>query len=139
MSTSKVKRLPPDTFVEVADIVNNGRKIAIVDVTGLGYFDLLGHDEDAELPKPLFHELQVVELGTIPAWLRECEPGAADEYRQVWQKMLDAGHDALTVARAIRWGIVNGSTDHELLVQMGKEATERVARGRDLIVRGLSA
>ena len=131
-----VKRLSPDTFAEVVDLLSGGRKLVVVDETGIGYFDLLG---DGELPKPFYDALQPVSLGTIQSWMKACDPAVQAELFQVWKQLIAQGADVLTIARAIRWGIQNHSTEFELLERMGAEATQQIRAGRSAAERGITA
>lgn len=128
-------RLPPATFVELIDVVAGGQKLALVDDTGVGYFDLLG---EGELPKPLRVELNPVSLGTIAAWLNELEPERAQAMGQAWQTLIDRQLDVLTIARALRWGVLNDNVDPQLLEDIGVSQTDLVKEGRRRIASALS-
>ena len=129
-----LERLPPATFVELADVVAGGRKLVLVDETGVGYFDLLA---DGELPKPLRVELMPTPLGTIQAWLNGMEPERAQAMAQAWQELIDRQNDVLTIARAIRWGVLHDNVDTQLLEEIGVSQTELIRQGRNRLADAL--
>lgn len=123
-------RLTPEAFVEVDDVVTGGRKIGIVDTTGLGYFDLHG---ESQLPKVLNEELRPTELGSIASWMSALGDEQRERMVDVWQHLTDENFDLLTIARSLRWGIENESEDKDLMLKMGRAATEQVRAGIKIV------
>ncbi|WP_454727961.1 MULTISPECIES: hypothetical protein [Cupriavidus] len=129
---SAIVKLGAGNYVELLDILTGQRKLAIVDETGLGYFDLIGDDE---LPKPLHAEFMPVALGSIQSWLMEmADPERAKLLGQAWLQLTGAGLDALTVARAVRWGALNDNVDPDTLREAGQTQTEIIRSGRQRLV-----
>jgi hypothetical protein len=132
---SEIVKLGPGGYVELLDIFTGKRKLAVVDETGLGYFDLLG---DEELPKPLHAELKPEPLGSIQSWLTEmADPERAKLLGRAWLQLTETGMDALTVARAVRWGVLNDNVDTDTLRDAGQTQTEMIRSGRQRLVARL--
>ncbi|CAG9184143.1 hypothetical protein [Cupriavidus pampae] len=132
---SEIVKQAPGSHVELLDIYTGKRKLAIVDETGLGYFDLIGDDE---LPKPLHAELKPEALGAIASWLAEmADPERAKLLGQAWLQLSESGADALTVARAVRWGVLNDNVDADTLLQAGQMQTDIIRSGRQRLAERL--
>ena len=122
-----LERLNPGSIIEVDDPVMQGRKLGLVDSSGVGYFDIHGENE---LPKPIHSELNPVELGSITSWSQEVDEETYPQFVEAWEQLTRKNLDVLTIARALRWGLANNSLDADLLEQMGVAETERVLKGR---------
>ncbi|WP_432262894.1 hypothetical protein [Cupriavidus sp. TMH.W2] len=127
-------KLGPGSYVELEDIMTNQRKLAVVDESGIGYYDLIGDDE---LPKPLHVELKPAPLGSVPSWLQDMEEERAQALGRVWLQLSESGLDALTVARAVRWGVLNDNTDLELVRKAGQTQTDLIVAGRKRLAERL--
>lgn len=123
-------RLMPGAFVELDDPIVGGRKLGYVDETGMGYFDLHG---EGQLPKALNEELHPVELGSIGSWLVNLPDQQREQLADAWKVMADSNSDQLTIARAIRWGLVHGADDLATLMRMGEYSTEQVRTGVSIV------
>lgn len=130
-----LERLNPGSFIEVDDPVIGGRKLGLVDDSGVGYFDIHG---DGELPKPIHSELSPNALGTIAAWAANLPEDAYPLFVDVWDRLTRKNLDVLTIARALHWGLMNNSYDVDLLEQMGVAETEKVLKGRQHVASQLS-
>ena len=131
-----IARLDPGTFVEMDDPIIGGRKLGLVDTTGLGYFDLVGA---GELPKVLDTGLTPKALGSIQSWAKALPTLKMRRFSETWSALMKQNLDVLTVARALRWGLENDSVEVELLMSMGIEATNRIIRGREVIESAVPA
>lgn len=131
-----LERLNPGTFVEVDDPVMGGRKLGLIDETGVGYFDIHGEDE---LPKPVHSELNPVGLGTINAWGTALPEDVYPQFVDAWDQLTRKNLDVLTIARALRWGIVNNSFDAPLLERMGINETDKIVTGRRQVAAAVGA
>lgn len=125
-----LQRLEPGTFVELTDVLTGGRKIALVDSTGLGYFDVWGGEE---LPRPLRVELKLTPLGSIQSWLKALPPEQTAAFASAWQELLKSTNDVLFIARALRWGITQGALDLELMQQAAKAEADTLLAGRKML------
>lgn len=125
-----LERLNPGTFIEVDDPVMGGRKIGLVDDTGVGYYDIHG---DGELPKPLHSELNPVGLGSIVSWGNEVPASEYEGFVNAWDVLTRRNLDVLTIARAMRWACANHGYDPELLERMGLAETEKILKGREMV------
>lgn len=130
-----LNRLNPGTIIEIDDPVLGGRKLGLVDDTGVGYFDIHG---DSELPKPIHANLNPVGLGTITSWASELEGNDYAVYVEVWNQLTARNLDVLTIARAMRWALENRSFDVDLAERMGLAATEKVLKGREYVAASLA-
>lgn len=131
-----LERLNPGVIVEIDDPILNGRKLGLVDDTGVGYFDLHG---ESELPKPIHSELHPQELGTITSWAAELPEDVYPQFVEAWDHLTRLNLDVLTIARGLRWGITNRSFDPGLVEQMGQAETEKVRKGREHVAKAISA
>lgn len=127
-----LEHLPPGTIVEVDDLLMKGRKLGLVDDTGVGYYDI--HDS-GEIPKPLHTDLKPMGLGHIAEWPMMLEQAQAEEFTAAWEYLTNRGLDILTLARALRWGMANNAFDSETLLKMGRAATETVLEGRKALTQ----
>lgn len=130
-----VERLPPGTFVEVFDVMSGSRKIGLVDDTGMGYFDI--HRQN-ELPKPLFSELAPVSLGSIASWVSALDGEAGDIALAIWDELTKKNLDVLTIARSMRWAIINQSVEIELIEKMGRDATQQILMAREVASKAVT-
>lgn len=130
-----LERLNPGMIVELDDPVMGGRKLGLVDETGLGYFDLIAEDE---LPKPLHSELNPVERGNINSWASKLPDGAYEEFVEVWNALTSKNLDLLTIVRALRWGLDNNTLDADLIERMGQAETEKITKGRQQVATSMA-
>lgn len=130
-----LERLTPGSLVELDDLVMKGRKLGLVDDTGVGYFDI---HADGEIPKPLHSDLKPESLGDIGDW-KPLDPEEGAAFVEAWEVLTNRGLDLLTLARAMRWGVVNGAYDPETLEKMGKAQTELIVSGRQAVLKSVSA
>lgn len=131
-----LERLNPSTLIEIDDPIMAGRKLGLVDDTGVGYFDIHG---EGELPKPIQSELNPKDLGTIQSWAAELPEDVYPMFVDVWDQITKKNLDVLTIARALHWGLQNNSYDVDLLIQMGRAETEKIIKGRELVAAQLSS
>ena len=131
-----LERLNPGSIIEVDDPVMQGRKLGLVDDSGVGYFDIHGENE---LPKPIHSELKPVELGSITSWSLDVAEETYPQFVEAWEQLTRKGLDVLTIARALRWGLANNSLDADLLEQMGIGETERILKGRQHVAASVQA
>lgn len=131
-----IERVTPGTFVMVNDVLAGGRKLALVDDSGTGYYDLHG---DNELPKPIHSDLQPQGLGSIASWLSALDGPFADEMVKAWDQLTAKHLDVLTIARALRWGLENQIADVEQMERFGKGATESISRSRSVVQQAIAA
>lgn len=131
-----LERLNPGSVIEIDDPVMGGRKLGLVDESGVGYFDIHGDDE---LPKPIHSELNPVGLGSITSWASKLPEDAYPQFVEVWDQLTRKNLDVLTIARALHWGLENNSLDAELLERMGAAETEKVLKGREHVAASLGA
>lgn len=129
-----IERCTPGEIIEVDDVALGGRKIALVDDTGVGYFDLIS---DVELPKPIYAELNARSLGPLESWLGSAPETQRRGLVQAWVALSARNLDVLTIARALHVGLTQEISDPLELEQQGVAATDRVKRGRDLAGRAL--
>lgn len=126
----QILRLTPEDYVVLNDVNSGGRKLGVVDGTGTGYFDLV---PNGELPKPLYDALSPQSVGSIASWIENVEEGPfADEIAQAWIALTKKNLPVLTIARAVRFGVVNQIADVETLEKMGVAETEQIIQGRRL-------
>lgn len=130
-----LERLNPGSIIEVDDPVLGGRKLGLVDDSGVGYYDIHG---EGELPKPIHSELNPMELGSISAWGAKLPEESYQLFVDVWDRLTRKNLDVLTIARALQWGLANNSYDAELLEQMGVAETEKILKGRTHVASQLS-
>lgn len=131
-----LERLNPGVIVEIDDPIMNGRKLGLVDDMGVGYFDLHGENE---LPKPIHSELHPQELGAIASWGADLAEDVYPQFVEAWDYLTRRNLDVLTIARALRWGIANGSFEPGLIEQMGQAETDKVRKGREHVGKAISA
>jgi len=122
--------LPSGSIVEVDDIILGGRKLGVVDATGLGYFDLHGVDM---LPLVLHAKINPQDLGSIASWMSSENAHLLD----VWKTMTDRNLDQLTIARALRWAIQNDAVDEDSIIKMGESLTDQVKKSKQIVVDSL--
>jgi hypothetical protein len=130
-----VERLTPGVIVELHDPVMGGKKLGLVDESGVGYFDLLGDDE---LPAIIQSEFNPRSLGPIEAWVGSVPSDRREWWVQAWMELSRRRLDILTLARALRWGLDNHSVDIDLMERMGREASDQIVAGRKLVAKGFS-
>lgn len=130
-----LNRLNPGSIIEVDDPVLGGRKLGLVDDTGVGYFDIHG---DNELPKPIHSNLNPVEIGTVSSWASELEDNDYAVYVDLWNQLTARNLDVLTIARAMHWALKNKSFDADLVERMGISETEKVLKGRQHVADSLA-
>lgn len=133
--TSKILTLEPRSIVSIVDVINGGRKLAILDEKGMGYFDILGSDE---MPKALLDGLEPVVQPQIPEMLSGLPQDEMEVLLQVWDKLTGDNFDVLTIYRAMRWAIDNKSGDADLIERMGLAATDQILAGRSVVERALT-
>jgi len=131
-----LEHLPPGSIVELDDIIMGGRKLGLVDDTGVGYYDIHG---EGELPKPLHTDLQPLGLGVIAEWIARIDEQQIGDFNAAWEFLTNRGFDLLTIARGMRWGLANASFDPATLEKMGQAATETVLAGRATLTKALGA
>lgn len=127
-----IERLPPGVIVELSDPVLGGKKLGLVDESGVGYFELIGEDE---VPKPIHSEFAPKSLGPIESWVGKVPAAQREIFVSAWRALTAKNLDLLTLARALRWGLENESVDVELMERMGHDATARILDGRQTIGR----
>lgn len=133
--TSKILTLEPRSIVSIADVINGGRKLAVLDEKGMGYFDILGPDE---MPKALLDGLEPVVQPQIPEMLSVLPQDEMEVLLQVWEKLTSDNLDVLTIYRALSWAIDNKSGDADLVERMGRAATDQILAGRSVVERALT-
>jgi hypothetical protein len=131
-----INSLNPYSLVMINDVVSGGRKLGQVDATGLGYFDLRG---DSEIPKVLHSELDPTEVGSIALWIVEKNNDMQELLTEAWSSLTRMNLDDLTIARAMRYAVVNNVADVDVLVTMGRAATQAIIDGRRLTDASLAA
>jgi hypothetical protein len=131
-----IERLTPGVVVEMLDPVMGGKKLGLVDDTGVGYIDLVGN---GEIPKPIQSEFGPRSLGAIEAWVAAVPVEQREMWVATWRELSAKGLDILTLARALRWGLENQSVDVDLMERMGREATARVQDGRKIVAKAFTA
>ena len=102
-----ILRLVPGEIIEMRDPVNQGTKLGVVDETGIGYYD---HHAEGELPKPIHGELDPRSLGNVTSWFSVLDPDFAAALSAAWRELTARNLDVLTIARALRAGILRGFT-----------------------------
>lgn len=122
-----INSLTPHSLVMLTDVITGGRKLGQVDATGLGYFDLRG---DGEIAKPLHSELDPTEVGSIAKWIDQKDDAMQESLSEAWNALTRMNLDDLTIARAMRYGVVNDVADIELLEKMGRAETQAIVAGR---------
>lgn len=131
-----LERLNPASIIEIDDPVMHGRKLGLVDESGVGYFDI---HADNELPKPIHSELNPVELGSIASWAANLDEDVYPQFVETWDHLTRRNLDVLSIARALRWGLTNNSLDADLLAEMGIAETNKVLKGREHVAASVGA
>jgi len=130
-----LERLDPGAMIEITDPILPCRKIALVDDTGLGYFDLIGPDE---LPHPIHSEMRPVVLGAIHTWSALLPAEFEPYFIKAWDDLLLRNLDVLQVARGLAYAAKNQEFDAKQLYAVAIEETDKIREARALLAQALS-
>lgn len=129
-----LERITPGSLIEIADPILNGRKVAIVDDTGLGYYDLIGPDE---LPKPIHSEMEPVKLGPMQSWMKALPAELEPDFIAAWDGLLSRGLDVLAVARGLAYAMKTHDFALDKLERTAQEEGDRIRRARSVLEQAL--
>lgn len=131
----KLKRFEPGTFVELTDTVKGFRKLCLVTDSGDMYFDLVGQDAT---PFPIYEVSIPVAVGNTLSWsleLADKDPARHRVFTSLHAYLVNGKFDSITVARALRWAVLNANFDPRQALAAGLAATEQVRESRAMIDR----
>jgi hypothetical protein len=129
-----LERLDPGVLIEIMDPMMQCRKIAIVDDTGLGFFDLIGPDE---LPHPIHAEMAPQVLGDFQSWMHKLPAELEPYFISAWDKLLLQGLNILEVARGLNYAVQTHDFDEALLLSIAAAETNKIRQTRTLLARAL--
>lgn len=125
-----IETFEPGVYIKITDVFTGLRKLARVSETGTSYGDL--DDEDSTL-FPIYKDLQPVEAGNILGWglhIVDNTPEQTDAFRQLVERLINAGTDVLTYNRAAFWAFENKNYDFAQALAAGKAETDAIRAGR---------
>lgn len=129
-----LERINPGSLIEITDPILNGRKVAIVDDTGLGYYDLIGPDE---LPKPIHSEMEPVQLGPMQSWMKALPAELEPDFIAAWDGLLSRGLDVLAVARGLAYAMKTHDFSLDKLERTAQEEADRIRQARSVLEQAL--
>lgn len=120
----------PGVYIQLNDTFTGRRKMARVSETGVSYYDL---DSDDATPFPIYESLDPTEVGNILGWglhIVDNTPEKTEDFRQLVERLINAGVDVLTYNRAAYWAFENKIYDFEKALAAGQSETNAITEGR---------
>jgi hypothetical protein len=131
----KLKRFEPGTYVELTDTIKGFRKLCLVTGAGDMYFDLA---DLGSTPFPIYEVSVPVDVGNTLSWslaLADKDPERHRAFTSLHAYLVSTKVDSITLARALRWAIVNANFEPRQAFAAGTAETARVRGSRDMIDR----
>ena len=126
-------RFEPDTLIEIDDTMRGFRKLAIVCESGEGCIDLIEEDATAF---PTYEALRPLTVGNSLSWgleLIDQDPGQARAFIALQGRLMAAGIDSLTYARALYWAYQTRTFGFAEVLAAGRAATDQVRQSRQFL------
>jgi hypothetical protein len=129
-AVSDLTAFEPGVFITINDVWTGIRKLARVSESGNAYIDL---DADDCTPLPIYTTLKPEEAGNILGWglyFVDSEPQHSDAFKQLCEKLINAGEGVITYNRAAYWAFVHRNFEFDSAMAAAKTETATVAAGR---------